>query len=340
MTDKVELKGVLEAALSEDGGIILIRNAMAEFQSYKKVRAAVISEVHPCDEHGNFMIDITNPLYDGITIPYMVTPDMVARFTPGIGDYIVLYENDYVSFSPNDVFEGGYLMIEEQAVCASEEDAEMERDIEALGLTAPRVTPDQIEALMRGVRYEVQVVPGTTTTLATAIAANGFTIAIGMTACADPANFNAELGAKYAIKDAEAKARQDLWKLEGWRLKCLLEVPVRVIDRAIDSDEMARLIEMPCGIIHNNSLSVGQCSINEVRSVDGESPKPSHVERMHQEQEQLAERTGKLETFISSETFKQLPHQEQNRMKRQLVAMREYLAVLNERIAAATNPWR
>jgi len=85
-------------------------------------------------------------------------------------------------------------------------DAEMERDIEALGLTAPRVTPDHIDALMRGVRYEVQVVTGTTTTLATAIAANGFTLAIGMTACADPANFNAELGAKYAIKDAEAKA--------------------------------------------------------------------------------------------------------------------------------------
>ena len=24
------------------------------------------------------------------------------------------------------------------------------------------------------------------------------------------------------IKDAEAKARQELWKLEGWRLKCHL----------------------------------------------------------------------------------------------------------------------
>lgn len=110
----------------------------------------------------------------------------------------------------------------EQLACASEEDAEMERDIQALGLTAPRVTPEQIDALMRGVRYEVQVVTGTTTTLATAIAANGFTLAIGMTACADPANFNAEFGAKYAIKDAEAKARQELWKLEGWRLKCHL----------------------------------------------------------------------------------------------------------------------
>lgn len=104
-------------------------------------------------------------------------------------------------------------------------DTEMECDIQALGLTAPRVTPEQIDALMRGVRYEAQVVTGTTTTLATAIAANGFTLAIGMTACASPENFNAELGAKYAIKDAEAKARQELWKLEGWRLKCQLANP-------------------------------------------------------------------------------------------------------------------
>ncbi|WP_201296091.1 Gp49 family protein [Aeromonas veronii] len=197
-------------------------------------------------------------------------------------------------------------------------DAEMERDIEALGLTAPRVTPDQIDALMRGVRYEVQVVPGTTTTLATAIAANGFTLAIGMTACADPANFNAELGAKHAIKDAEAKARQELWKLEGWRLKCHLEGPMLMV--------------------RGDCLITGVICSSKVRGVDGGSPKPSHIERMHMEQEQLAERTGKLETFIPSETFKQLPHQEQNRMKRQLVAMREYLAVLNERIAAATNP--
>lgn len=62
---------------------------------------------------------------------------------------------------------------------------------------------------------------------------------------------------------------------------------------------------------------------------------------MRMEQEQLAERTRKLEEFIAltpMEALKQLPQQERNRMKRQLVAMREYLAALNERIAAATNP--
>ena len=70
---------------------------------------------------------------------------------------------------------------------------------------------------MRGVRYEVQVVPGTTTTLATAICCQR------LHPChrhdrlrADPC-FNADLGAKYAIKDAEAKARQGCgsWKAGG-----------------------------------------------------------------------------------------------------------------------------
>ncbi|MBM0416291.1 crAss001_48 related protein [Aeromonas veronii] len=106
-----------------------------------------------------------------------------------------------------------------------------------------------------------------------------------------------------------------------------------------------KLIYLSRALVTRKVVSVGcDCMVsgtiyaNKHHHVDGGSLKPSHIERMHQEQEQLAERTGKLETFIPSETFKQLPHQEQNRMKRQLVAMREYLAVLNERIAAATNP--
>lgn len=180
-------------------------------------------------------------------------------------------------------------------------DAEMERDIQDLALTAPRVTPDQIETLMSGVRYEVQVVPGTTTTLATAIAANGFTLAIGMTACADPANFNAELGAKYAIKDAEAKARQELWKLEGWRLKFHLEKPVSA------------------------QLSVNACQSGL-----------SHVDRMRQEHCELCDRLNKLDAFINTAKFNYLPVPEKARMKHQLVVMRDYVEVLGHRIACAS----
>ena len=48
-------------------------------------------------------------------------------------------------------------------------------------------------------------------------------LAIGTSGCADPANFNAELGSRYAVRDAAEKARAKLWELEGWRLKCSLD---------------------------------------------------------------------------------------------------------------------
>lgn len=105
---------------------------------------------------------------------------------------------------------------------AAIQDQADEKEILSLGLTAPRVTADQIDALMAGVSFHTYVVPGTTTTIAIGTAANGFTLAVGMSGCADPANFNAELGARYAVRDAAAKSRDKLWELEGWRLKCSL----------------------------------------------------------------------------------------------------------------------
>ena len=89
-------------------------------------------------------------------------------------------------------------------------------------MNAPKVTPEQIELLMTEVQYFVDVVPGTTTTLATAVDKNGFTLAVGISACVSPENFNAEIGKKYAVEDAEKKARSELWKLEGYMLKCKL----------------------------------------------------------------------------------------------------------------------
>jgi len=97
-------------------------------------------------------------------------------------------------------------------------DEQMEKEIVELGLTAPRVTLDSIKALMAKVEYKVHVVEGTTTTHAVALL-DGFSLAIGMSSCVDPANFNEELGRKYSIIDAEEKAQKKLWELEGYRLK-------------------------------------------------------------------------------------------------------------------------
>lgn len=98
------------------------------------------------------------------------------------------------------------------------QDKEMEKEILELGLTAPRVSQEQIESLMAQLEYKTHIVDGTNTTMAIALF-NGFSVATGQTACVDPENFNEELGRKYAIQNAENAARDKLWELEGWRLK-------------------------------------------------------------------------------------------------------------------------
>lgn len=96
---------------------------------------------------------------------------------------------------------------------------DFERVIQKKGLTAPRITPAQIEARMEQVVYWVQRIPDTTTTIAVAFDENGFSLANEISACASPENFDAQLGEEIALKNCEAKARQELWRLEGYKLK-------------------------------------------------------------------------------------------------------------------------
>lgn len=97
----------------------------------------------------------------------------------------------------------------------------MQADFESSGAVFPKVTAQRIDELMGEVEYSTHIVPGTTTTLATAILQVGavkFTLANEFTACVDPRNFNAELGSKYAIEKAAEAARNKLWELEGYAL--------------------------------------------------------------------------------------------------------------------------
>lgn len=95
----------------------------------------------------------------------------------------------------------------------------IEQILVELGLTAPRVTPAMIDELMREVTYSTHVVPGTTTTVATAIDGAGFTLCTVSSACASPENFNPALGIEIAITKARDAARDKLWEFEGYRLK-------------------------------------------------------------------------------------------------------------------------
>ena len=115
-------------------------------------------------------------------------------------------------------------------------DQEIEQEIRAKGLTAPRITPADIEANIASEHYftagegvfgaaspfdrtEGLDTPGALylLTFCVLVLRNGFTVA-GESACASPENFDAETGRKIARQNAVNK----LWPLMGYELKCRL----------------------------------------------------------------------------------------------------------------------
>lgn len=116
-------------------------------------------------------------------------------------------------------------------------DAVQEKELQELGLMYPRVTKERIDNLMNQVEYHTHIVSGTTTTIATAILPIGiskFTLVMTKSACVDPRNFNAKLGAEYAIQDCVNAARDKLWELEGYHLaKTTATIPTNFKDRVV-----------------------------------------------------------------------------------------------------------
>lgn len=104
-------------------------------------------------------------------------------------------------------------------------DAAIEKEIQAKGLTAARVTKDHIDALMARVSFVGGRVDQTTSTIVHAFLDGSFLLASGHSACVSAENFNAELGFNMARSQAEAKARDQLWLLEGYALRTRLAGP-------------------------------------------------------------------------------------------------------------------
>lgn len=115
-------------------------------------------------------------------------------------------------------------------------DNEIENEIQAKGLTAPRVTPADIEANIACAHYftaeeGVQGALAKTRpdlgmespalallTFCVLTLKNGFTVT-GESACASPENFDAEIGRKIARQ----KAVEKIWPLMGYALKDKLQ---------------------------------------------------------------------------------------------------------------------
>jgi len=121
-------------------------------------------------------------------------------------------------------------------------DQDIEQEIQAKGLTAPRVTPADIEANIASEHYfsaldganvkdtdvvniwhsHDGVIDGgvalSQLTFCVLVLKNGFTVT-GESACASPENFDAEIGRKIARKNAVQK----IWPLMGYELKSRLQ---------------------------------------------------------------------------------------------------------------------
>jgi hypothetical protein len=96
---------------------------------------------------------------------------------------------------------------------------QVEDAVKAKGLTGQRVTREQIDALTQSMLTLTHRFPGTTCTVAVAVLPNGFVAGICKSAAVDPANFDAEIGARVAIQNAHDDARNRLWECEGYALK-------------------------------------------------------------------------------------------------------------------------
>lgn len=94
----------------------------------------------------------------------------------------------------------------------SKDEAAIEAEIKEKGLTAKRITPEDLDAEI--VAEDYHVFPGSCLTVCCLTLKNGFTVT-GESACASPENFNAEIGQKIA----RSNAREKLWPLLGFRLR-------------------------------------------------------------------------------------------------------------------------
>lgn len=102
-------------------------------------------------------------------------------------------------------------------------DEKIEQEIQSKGLTAPRVTPADIEENIAGEFFftAAQALSGAPIlpslellTFCVLVLQNGYTVT-GESACASPENFDEELGRKIARENAINK----VWPLMGYALK-------------------------------------------------------------------------------------------------------------------------
>lgn len=94
---------------------------------------------------------------------------------------------------------------------------EIEQAVRTKGLTAPRVTPADIDGLIKGKTFTI--LPSGKCMICEITLYNGFTV-VGKASVVSPENFDEEIGKSISFEDA----RNQIWQLAGYHRQCELYV--------------------------------------------------------------------------------------------------------------------
>lgn len=218
-------------------------------------------------------------------------------------------------------------------------DESIEQEIQAKGLTAPRVKPEHIEANIAGEHYFTALqgarcavldyvvadgMEGTPPqpldpelgllTFCVLVLKNGFTVT-GESACASPENFDAEIGRKIARQNAVQK----IWPLMGYALR----------------EQLCALEEMP-PLSEDDRETINLAVRQGKKIVVLSSPETTWIDRLIAEKDELGDRMTKLDKFMRTEEFSALPKRQRHLLRDQRVSMNVYFSLLMQRLIDAT----
>lgn len=210
---------------------------LPRWKCHKEVDAAKILtiEMAPADQERRFAGGDWLLRMEGGETVVVGHEAYVNRHNPKVGGYYVRYADGYDSYSPAAAFEEGYAPLLNQggAPLSEAKAGGVSESTIALQSLAPRVTPADIEANIESEwcftaaqgasfaavgRHDKPIPdPLSLLTFCVLLLRNGFTV-VGQSACASPANFDAEIGRRIARADA---VRQ-VWPLMGYELRSTL----------------------------------------------------------------------------------------------------------------------
>jgi hypothetical protein len=93
----------MKARTINEGLTMIASKVMPKYKCHKKVWALKIAGILE-NSHGEMYFQPAEKDYGMVPM----SPEYVEKHKPKVGGYYVVYEDDYISFSPAEAFESGY----------------------------------------------------------------------------------------------------------------------------------------------------------------------------------------------------------------------------------------